>query len=617
MTDDATPGMTVTPIHFAGAEGNRLAGDLFTPPRPALNTPFLFLHGGGQTRHAWDRTARHLAGAGHTAIALHQRGHGESEWPASKRYAFRDFGADLRSVAAEIVAERGVAPVLVGASLGGMAGMIAAAHAPETAFSALVLVDITPWMADDGVARIQGFMRANMRDGFASLDEAADAIAAYLPERKQPVSRAGLRKNLRQGLDGRWRWHWDPDFLDGPVPVRDGYKKTQHFVLEGLRKVRFPVLLVRGRESDLITPAHAADFKALVPHSDFVDVAGAGHMVAGDQNDRFGMAITPFLTRNGLLRAACRAPGVSDAPESRLALFGKGAAPLGIIRRCVAGRDFGLRRLLRAGARVTRGQNRRFGSSKAQGRVLRHGRAKGHNRLFQRLARGDSVKEAHGLRLLRGEARARQENLARGLRAGKAHKVRDPGKRIAQAEPGCGNRDFRRVARNAKVTHCRKAEPAAEAKPVNLGDNRFRAGAQRLIGGIIGCVIARDIFKRVAVRVELGNVGAGAKRLPARAFQHDHAGVGVIRKRRHHARKTRPHGKGEGVAPRRAVNDDPANRALAAHLKFAVRHSSSRLFLHWACWPPTIQIVPRFGIASHIRRLMCYRKVSFGVQMCR
>ena len=58
---------------FKGAAGNRLVADVYGD----AGQPVLLLHGGGQTRHAWRRTAEHLARAGATAYALDQRGHGD------------------------------------------------------------------------------------------------------------------------------------------------------------------------------------------------------------------------------------------------------------------------------------------------------------------------------------------------------------------------------------------------------------------------------------------------------------------------------------------------------------------------------------------------------------
>jgi pimeloyl-ACP methyl ester carboxylesterase len=261
---------------FAGAEGNRLVADVvgaWPNPRHALLT-----HGGGQTRHAWGGASKRLAAAGVTAIALDQRGHGESEHVPSKAYGFEDFAADIGAVSGKLSAESGAGPILIGASLGGLASLLAVGEG-QVAARALVLVDVTPRMDDDGVRRIHAFMGANIAEGFATLDEAADAVAAYLPHRPRPASLDGLKKNLRLGADGRW---W-----------RDGMAECFEAACRGLRGL--PTLLVRGASSELVTEEHARAFLDAVPHARFLDVAGARHMVAGDRNDVFADAVLGFV----------------------------------------------------------------------------------------------------------------------------------------------------------------------------------------------------------------------------------------------------------------------------------------------------------------------------------
>jgi pimeloyl-ACP methyl ester carboxylesterase len=63
------------------------------------------------------------------------------------------------------------------------------------------------------------------------------------------------------------------------------------------RNLHLPVLLVRGGRSDILSLETAAEFLALVPHAEFVDVGDAHHMVAGDQNDAFSAGVVEFLTR--------------------------------------------------------------------------------------------------------------------------------------------------------------------------------------------------------------------------------------------------------------------------------------------------------------------------------
>jgi pimeloyl-ACP methyl ester carboxylesterase len=274
---------------FTGADGNRLAA---TEMGAGART-VLLLHGGGQTRHAWGRTARRLAGAGWRAVALDQRGHGDSAWVESGAYDFRDFARDVDAVARRLAAEHGPKPVAIGASLGGMAALLAEGAAPV--LDGLVLVDIVPRMDPRGVAHVQGFMRAQANEGFGSIEEAAAAVSAYLPHRPRPPSLEGLRKNLRLHGNGRWRWHWDPRVLDGPRSVNADRGAVEPHALQAARALAIPTLLVRGGSSELVTPEAADEFRALARHADYADVAEARHMVAGDRNDVFGDAVLRFL----------------------------------------------------------------------------------------------------------------------------------------------------------------------------------------------------------------------------------------------------------------------------------------------------------------------------------
>jgi pimeloyl-ACP methyl ester carboxylesterase len=284
---------------FTGAAGNRLTADVFGDDGP----PVLLLHGGGQTRHSWRATAQQLVQSGSVAYALDQRGHGDSDWIADASYAFLDFAADAAMVADALAARAGQRPVGIGASLGGIAALLAEGSAAQAGrdpvFSALVLVDITPRVDADGVSKIQGFMRAHAAEGFGSVGEAADAVAAYLPHRPRPRSHEGLKKNLRLDPDGRWRWHWDPRFLDGPRAVGASREETEAALVDAARRIVVPALLVRGTSSELVSEAHVREFLELVPHAEYMDVAGARHMVAGDRNDRFSAAILQFLGKLG------------------------------------------------------------------------------------------------------------------------------------------------------------------------------------------------------------------------------------------------------------------------------------------------------------------------------
>lgn len=251
--------------------------------------PVLLLHGGGQTRYAWGNTARTLAEQGWYAIALDLRGHGESDWAPDGDYSIDAFIADLRGVATRL----SQSPALVGASLGGITSLLAEGEAIEPVSTAVVLVDVTPRIEEKGAERILAFMKGYPQ-GFARLEEAADAVAEFLPHRSRPHDLSGLAKNVRQGLDGRYRWHWDPQMLNSFQLDR---VRNPERMLAAAKGLRTPTLLVRGRMSDIVSEAAVAEFRSLAPHAQYVDVADAGHMVAGDRNDAFSEAVVNFLTR--------------------------------------------------------------------------------------------------------------------------------------------------------------------------------------------------------------------------------------------------------------------------------------------------------------------------------
>ncbi|MFE3290813.1 alpha/beta fold hydrolase [Rhodococcus sp. NPDC059234] len=248
----------------------------------------LMLHGGGQTRHSWSRAASNLARSGWTVYTLDARGHGDSDWAPDGDYRLDALVGDLRGVIEQI----GTVPVVFGASLGGMTGLIGEGEGPGLT-RGLVLVDITPKVEPEGVARIAEFMRGNP-DGFASLEEVADAVAAYQPHRERPANIEGLRRNVRERPNGRLYWHWDPAFTR-PGGLADSPTADHGRMVAAARAITVPTLLVHGGKSDIVSVDGVDELLGLIPHASAVNVSAAGHMVAGDDNAVFVAEVGGFL----------------------------------------------------------------------------------------------------------------------------------------------------------------------------------------------------------------------------------------------------------------------------------------------------------------------------------
>lgn len=268
-------------------EGVQITGDRWTGD--GHGGVVVLLHGGGQTRHSWDRTAARLAAAGSTAVTLDARGHGDSEWHPDRDYSIDGFVGDLLA----FVATLDQTPVLVGASLGGITALVAAGEHPGLA-GGLVLVDVVVALEQSGVDRIRHFLTAH-HDGFASLQDVAAAIEAYNPVRRRSRNLDGLRKNVRQRSDGRWYWHWDPEFISNDdEPQR---RTDRQRLRRAAAAITIPTLIVRGLQSDVVSAAGLADMQRLVPQAQIVEVPQAGHMVAGDDNDVFANRLLEFLSQ--------------------------------------------------------------------------------------------------------------------------------------------------------------------------------------------------------------------------------------------------------------------------------------------------------------------------------
>jgi pimeloyl-ACP methyl ester carboxylesterase len=266
-------------------DGMTLACDCVGTP---ADQPVLFAHGGGQTRHAWGRAVATVADEGFWGVTVDLRGHGDSGWAADGDYSFVAYARDL----VQVIAAMPSPPVVVGASVGGLAALLAAGELGAQVVG-LALVDIVPAPDRDGAERVVSFMRSGLR-GFASVSEAADAVAAYLPHRRRPSDPEGLRKNLRERADGRLEWHWDPRLVDiDRIPTPDDVARFY----AAATRIAVPSLLLRGRRSDVVRDDGAAGLLTANPLFDLEEIPGAGHMIAGDRNDRFNAALMRYLRR--------------------------------------------------------------------------------------------------------------------------------------------------------------------------------------------------------------------------------------------------------------------------------------------------------------------------------
>lgn len=280
---------TTQTLVFPVGDGHQITATAWGNPD---NPRALLLHGGGQTRHAWKSTGEHLEQMGYYTLAFDLPGHGDSSWHADGVYGVPRISEQFLTILDQL----GGPIVLIGASLGGLITLRLTAQRPDL-ISALVLVDIVLRPNSDGTDRIVAFMQAHP-DGFASLEEAADAVAAYLQHRDRPRDTSGLEKNLVRREDGRYHWHWDPRLLDTQMTGRNRVPGLVEEAEEMATTIRQPVLIIRGSKSDLVDDESLRHMQSLIPHAEVADVRDAAHMVAGESNSRFNQAMFDFLSQS-------------------------------------------------------------------------------------------------------------------------------------------------------------------------------------------------------------------------------------------------------------------------------------------------------------------------------
>ncbi len=274
-----------------------IRGEFFTPYKGTKiekKEPFiLFLHGGGQTRFAWENSAVAMSHLGFDCLTIDLRGHGDSDWDETGSYSLDSSVGDIAYILKEF--RRDV--FLVGASFGGYLSMLVTGeelHKVQRYIQAIILVDVAPTANPSGIQEIISFMQAH-QEGFSSLEEAALVIQKYLPHRKPSQDVQGLQKNLRY-RNNRWFWHWDPNFLNF-VTLETGVKPFEQRLQNALGSIEQPILLVRGALSSIVDEIDVQKAKEIAPHMEYIDVKKATHMVVGDKNDIFLQVISTFLQK--------------------------------------------------------------------------------------------------------------------------------------------------------------------------------------------------------------------------------------------------------------------------------------------------------------------------------
>ena len=252
----------------------------------AGSPPLVLLHGLRGHAQVWDDVAESLCGDYHV-YALDQRGRGDTDHAPGGDYSTDAFVADLAGFVDAIGLDKFI---LFGHSMGGRNSMAFAGRYPQR-LERLCIVDIGPRIEPAGGNRITG----ELRDLPPEFDGFEDALAhvqtgnRFASERVMRRRLAGQTRTLPNGKIG---WKFDPAIREQRI---NGTAAPAVDLWPALPRIACPTLVVRGTETDLLTPETARQMVDTLPQGELVEIPRAGHMVFEDNPDDFIAAVKGWL----------------------------------------------------------------------------------------------------------------------------------------------------------------------------------------------------------------------------------------------------------------------------------------------------------------------------------
>ncbi len=247
--------------------------------------PIVLLHGLRGHAHSWDNFSAALCEDYHV-FALDQRGRGDSDWARNGAYTTEAYVSDLLSFSEAL---RLGAFILAGHSMGGRNSIAFSARYPEKV-QELIIVDIGPTADPRGGQRIRREI-LEVPEAFDSFD----AVVEYMSKQNRYASAEILRRRLLYATkplpDGKIGWRYD-------LAIREQWRKgvpVSEDLWPAFRKITRPTLIVRGVDSDILSPEIVRQMLEAMPQAGSVDIPRAAHMVFEDNPDDFLSAVSAFL----------------------------------------------------------------------------------------------------------------------------------------------------------------------------------------------------------------------------------------------------------------------------------------------------------------------------------
>ena len=218
-------------------------------------------------------------------------GRGKSDWLKDPMgYQVPHYAADMLALLAKLAPTR---LDWVGTSMGGLIGMVICGQ-PDLPLpvpvSRLVLNDVGPAIQWEAIQRIGQYLGKSGR--FASVEEAAQAMWAisssfgpHTREQWLALSRPMLK--AMTDAQGGYALHYDPAIaIPFGAATQESAAQGEQLLWKLYDNIKASTLLVRGAQSDLLSPQTAFAMTQRGPKAKLVEFDGVGHaptFIADDQ----------------------------------------------------------------------------------------------------------------------------------------------------------------------------------------------------------------------------------------------------------------------------------------------------------------------------------------------
>ncbi len=254
--------------------------------------PLIILHGLYGSSDNWVTIGRRLA-ENYEVWLLDQRNHGNS--PHSEEHNYQLMKDDLLEFMNDNDIEQAI---LTGHSMGGKTAMRFAMEQPAR-LSSLIVIDIAPKSYvfannhPSNTLNHKTIMESMMKLDFSNIKDRNELEILMSEKIKNKKIRQFILKNVKRNNENSFSWKINIQALYNNLEhILNGFSNDANI---GYEITGFPVLFVKGEQSNYITQDDRDKIQSVFPYAEIETINNAGHWLHAEQPDELIRIINEFI----------------------------------------------------------------------------------------------------------------------------------------------------------------------------------------------------------------------------------------------------------------------------------------------------------------------------------